>query len=70
MIHAAEIYKFIVDNDIASEDAVSLVVDINGMNHQTLNDVIYSRTGYRSIEDLYEDEKDSYDFSMIEDIDE
>tara|TARA_R100000152_G_scaffold18399_1_gene10181 strand:+ start:3234 stop:3413 length:180 start_codon:yes stop_codon:yes gene_type:complete len=47
-----EIYDFIIESSIATEDEVSLVTSINGYNEDSLNSILYSRTGYRDIEQL------------------
>ena len=44
----AMLWDFIVDNNIATEDEVGLVSDINGLNEQTMTDIIYSKTGIAS----------------------
>jgi len=55
-----EIYEYIVDKGIASEEALNLITSINGYSVDTLNDVIYALTGYRSMEQLEgEDEEDN-----------
>ena len=45
----------IVEHGIATEEELELVTAINGYNSDTLNDVIYVRTGYRNIKQLLED---------------
>jgi len=45
----------ITDYGIATEKEISLITNINGYNKETLNDVIFCRTGYRDIEQ-YENE--------------
>lgn len=35
---------------IATEEELQLITSINGYNETTLNDVIYARTGYHTIE--------------------
>ena len=42
------LWNFIVDNNIATDNEVLLVSDINGWNEETMTDIIYSRTGLRS----------------------
>jgi hypothetical protein len=42
---------------IATEKEIMLVTKINGFSVETMNDILYARTGYRSIEQL-EDEED------------
>ena len=49
-----KIYDYILNNDIATKDEIRLVTSINGYNEESLNSIIYSRTGYRSIEQLQE----------------
>ena len=44
------LWDFIVDNNIATEDEVRLVSDINVFNEETMTDIIYARTGLRSYE--------------------
>ena len=62
----AMLWDFIVDNNIATEDEVRLVSDINGFNEGTMTDIIYARTGLRSYEQCKDegysgtDELDSY----------
>ena len=45
-----EFFDFLVEYGIATEDEIRLVTDINGYNEETLNDILYARTGNRSIE--------------------
>ena len=62
----AMLWDFIVDNNIATEDEIRLVVDINGLNEGPMNDIIYAKTGLRSYEQCKDegyagtDELDSY----------
>lgn len=44
----------IKDYSIATEDELQLVTDINGYSEETLNDVIYARTGYTDLEQYLE----------------
>ena len=60
------LWDFIVDNNIATDNEVILVTDINGWNEKTMTDIIYARTGLRSYEQCKDegysgtDELDSY----------
>ena len=56
-------WDFILENQIASEDALHLVTNINGYNMETLNDVLYSNTGYHDIKQLWDCEKENFYFS-------
>ena len=46
----AMLWDFIVDNNIATEDEVRLVSDINGWSEKTMTDIIYAKIGLRSYE--------------------
>lgn len=50
-----ELWQKIEDYRIATYNEINLVVSINGLSEETLNDIIYARTGYRDIEQ-YEEE--------------
>lgn len=50
-----ELWDLIIEYNIATDDEIRLVTSINGYNMESLNDIIYVRTGYRNIEQL-EDE--------------
>lgn len=62
----AMLWDFIVDNNIATEDEVRLVTNINGWNEETMTDIIFVKTGLRSYEQCKDegysgtDELDSY----------
>lgn len=69
------LWDFIVDNNIATEDEIGLVSDINGLSEDTMTDIIYAKTGLRSYEQCVDegysgtDELDSY-YCLNEDEDE
>jgi hypothetical protein len=46
------IWVYLIDYNIATEEELKLVTCINGYNEDVLNDVIYAKTGYNSIEQL------------------
>ena len=50
-----EFFDFLVEYGIATEDEIRLVAKINGYNEETLNDILYVRTGNRSIEQFLEE---------------
>ena len=52
-----EIYDYLIDYGIATEKEISLVCSINGTNEDSLNSILYSRTGYRDIEQIKEEEE-------------
>lgn len=49
------LFDFITDNNIATEEEVRLVTDINGWSEDTMTDIIYARTGLRSYEQCKDD---------------
>ena len=57
----SQYYGFLIDSGIVSEDALQLVVNINGYSIDTLDDVLYAATGYRSLDQLT-DEFDMADY--------
>ena len=46
----------LVNIGIATEEELQLVTDINGYSKETLDDVLYVRTGYRDWEQYIEEE--------------
>ena len=55
----SEMWDTIVEEyGIATWEELELITAINGYNEDTLNDVIYVRTGYRNIEQLLEEEQE------------
>ena len=51
-----EIHDYLVEYGIATDDEISLVTSINGINEDSYNSILYSRTGYRSLEQIMENE--------------
>lgn len=47
---------FLIESEIATVEEIDLVLKINGHTLETLNDILYVRTGYRDIEQLMEAE--------------
>lgn len=60
-----EIWDFLIQNGICTENEALLVTQIAGYSQETLNDIIYARTEYHNIEQLHNCECDNFDFSMI-----
>lgn len=44
------LWEFLVENDIATDNEVKLVTQIAGLKEDTLLHILYVRTGFRSIE--------------------
>ena len=55
-----ELYDYLMDYEVATEKEISLVCSINGTNLDSLESILYSRTGYRSLEQIrmIDDEED------------
>jgi len=49
-----ELYDLLIDLGIATSEEISLVTSINGTSTDTLNSILYSRTGYRSLDQFNE----------------
>lgn len=62
MITIGEYWDFLVDQGIATDEELRLVTSINGYNIETLDDVLYVRTGYRDYEQyIGEDQEEDED---------
>ena len=46
------IYNRLVEEGVATENELQLITAINGYNEDTLNDVLFVRTGYRDFEQM------------------
>lgn len=55
-MNIAEMWEYLEDNGIATYDELCLITNINGYNEESLLDVLYAKTGYRSIEQIEGDE--------------
>jgi hypothetical protein len=47
-------WDYLIESGIATEDECRLVTDINGFSVDSLNSIIYARTGYHDLEQLKE----------------
>lgn len=54
-------YDFLVNYCIATEEEINLVTTINGNNIKTYEDILYVRTGYQAFYQLPEWEGGNYD---------
>ena len=50
-----EVWDLLIEYGVATQEELKLVTCINGYNIDTLNDVIYVRTGYRDIEQIQDE---------------
>lgn len=49
-----DLYDYLLETEIATQDEISLVTSINGTNLDSLESILYSRTGYRSLNQILE----------------
>ena len=49
------LWDYLTENSIATQEELELITSINGYSVETLNDVIYARTGYHNLEQLQEE---------------
>jgi len=49
-----EMYDYLVEYNYATDKEINLVCCINGSSLDTLNDILYAKTGYRSLEQIQE----------------
>lgn len=54
------LYDFIRDNEIATQEEIELVTQINGYNEDALNDIIWCRTGYHDAKQCFDCEPEYY----------
>ena len=47
-----ELWDYLLETMIATENELQLITSINGFNLDSLNSVLYVRTGYRSLEQI------------------
>ena len=52
------IWETLVELGIATDEELGLVTAINGTNEHTLNMVLYVRTGYRTLEQMFEEDEE------------
>lgn len=50
-----DVKNFLIEQEIATEDEISLVTQINDYSIDTLNDILYARTGYHDLDAYYQD---------------
>lgn len=67
-----EIYQYMIDCEMVSKEALSIITSINGYNEDTLNDVLYYVSGYHDIKQYleYEDRETYAKYFEDEDEDE
>lgn len=51
-----DMWDYLVENDIASTETLEVITSINGMSMDTLEDVLFAVTGYRSVDQLEDEE--------------
>lgn len=52
MTDTSQVWDYLLENGIASEETLRVVTSINGYNIETLNAILYAVTGYHDIEQL------------------
>ena len=55
-----QVWDLLYQYDIATENELKLVTTINGYNIDSLNDILYARTGLRDIEQLLDEIRGGY----------
>ena len=53
-----DMWDFLIEHEIATEDELRLVTSINGYSQDTMEAVLYSRTGYRDFDQWIEEYND------------
>jgi hypothetical protein len=52
MNNTDQIHDTLIELGIATDEEIALVTSINGTNEESYNDILFSRTGYRSLEQM------------------
>jgi len=52
-----ELWGYLIDSGLVTDQEIDLVVNINGYNLETLESILYVRSGYRSLDQI-DDEND------------
>lgn len=61
-------YNYLIDTNIVSEDALQLVIYLDGYKESVLDDVLFCKTGYRDIKSyLYYEDNDTFKKYYTED---
>lgn len=55
-----EMWDFLLDYGIATDDEIQLVTSINGYNESSLEAILYTRTGYSNFDQYKEEELEEY----------
>ena len=50
------LWDYLIETQLVTEDEVRLVTAINGTNLESFEDMLYVRTGYRSLEQILDAE--------------
>lgn len=62
----SKLWDYILFYELATEDELKLITNINGYSEDTLNDVVYARAGYHTLEDFIKSEY-SESYELIKD---
>jgi len=62
-----KLYDYLIDYGIANEDEISLVTNINGINDEALNDILYVRMGYNDLYQALDIDDDELDDDELDD---
>lgn len=55
-----EAWDRLIDYNLASEETLQVVTSINGYSIDTLEDVLYATTGYRTFEQYLDEDEDEW----------
>ena len=50
-----ELWEELIERGIATEEQLQLITNINGYSIQTLEDVLFCQTGYRTLDQMDEE---------------
>ena len=50
-----EVWDLLIEYGVATQEELELITCINGYNMDTMNSIIYARTGYQNIEQIQDE---------------
>ena len=53
--YKSQVWDYLLEMGICTKDELQLITNINGYNDETMNAVIYAKTGYRHLDQLKEE---------------
>lgn len=63
MLKTSDIYNFLIENQLATEESLDLLGCVAGYNEDTFNRAIYCLTGFHDVDQLYTCAREEFYFN-------